>query len=430
MGYLIGRSLLGRRGCCASLAILALALMSAAMPTNVIAQEGAASDEAGVLMVHGAADAGEVDLYVDGSLEVSGMSYPSVSDTLALPDGDHEFAVVPTGAAVEEAIASTTLPLAAGETYHVALLGLVADLQVNVYPVDLGPIAPGQSRIRLINGSPDAGPLDLLLSGGDPLFPSVAFPSETDHAEIGAGTIDIELLATDSETVVLANAETELVAGTVYNLYAVGQLADDSLRLIQVASSGEASASGASEAAIVGGTCAGSGEADVVAQLNGPLSASGDSLGTADLPPVASSFTAVGLAFDEIIAAEHAVRVTRDAAESSATEICGEIGGVLTETGSLVIVLREANQRDLAGMAILAPSALEPDATDVTLLLTAEPPSNGIAAAADTAEATPEPTATEPAADEAEAGTLEGDDSVPEIVVIDNRDRDSDTEAP
>lgn len=425
---MIGRTRSGRNWWSGLLVLIAIALLVSATPRLVIAQEDEASDEAEIFIVHGASDAGDVDLYVDGSREFSAISYPSVSDALSLPEGDHEVAVVPAGDDLDQAIATTTLTLIAGETYHVAALGLLADLQVNVYAIDRSPLAPGQSRIRVINGSPDTGPLDPLLSGGDPLFPAVSFPNETDYADIDAATVDIELLATDVETVVLSNAAAELTAGTVYDLYAAGQLADDSLRLIQVASSGETTTS-ASSAAIRSGRCADGASDDdaaVVAQLNGPATASGESLGTADLSPVANAFTPVDLAFDEMLAAEHAVIVNRDAEQASAGVVCGDIGGSLTETGALVVALREADGQTLAGMAILAPSTIEPSVTDVTLLLVSESTST----TDDAPAATEEPATVEPEEDEDDAPNLEGDVSVPEIVVIDNRQSDDGTDTP
>ena len=52
-----------------------------------------------VRIVHGIADAGPLDIYVDGSLALIGILFADTSGNVVLPGGEHAFAVVPTGAA-------------------------------------------------------------------------------------------------------------------------------------------------------------------------------------------------------------------------------------------------------------------------------------------------------------------------------------------
>ncbi|MFM9106040.1 MAG: hypothetical protein ACKOWF_05000 [Chloroflexota bacterium] len=80
--------------------------------------------------------------------------------------------------------------------------------------------------------------------------------------------------------------------------------------------------------------------------------------GAGDGSPLAtaagSSFTRVPVALDGLLAAPHAVLVQTSGTDP-APLACGAVGGVPTETGALVIGLREVNGSAYAGIAFLAP---------------------------------------------------------------------------
>ena len=65
---------------------------------------------------------------------------------------------------------------------------------------------------------------------------------------------------------------------------------------------------------------------------------------------------------------DHAI-VVGAGADGESTIACGEIGGTLTDDGNLVVGLREENGSGLAGIALLAPSVVDPATTDVSVYL-------------------------------------------------------------
>lgn len=133
------------------------------------------------------------------------------------------------------------------------------------------------------------------------------------------------------------------------------------------------------------GTCSELGE--VVAPLTGLTLAGGgtgaDESVSDDIPraiPAEYSFTTVPLSLDEILATDHAinVRLSPDAIETYIA--CGELAGPVDANGTLVVGLRELNDSDYSGIAVLSPSAQAAGSTDVSVFI-----AGGLAGGADVA---------------------------------------------
>jgi hypothetical protein len=112
------------------------------------------------------------------------------------------------------------------------------------------------------------------------------------------------------------------------------------------------------------GTCDEVGE--VVAPLTDLTGGAGDRAGQARRAIAAeSSFTNVPLTLDAILGADHVVNVHLSAEEIGTYIACGEIGGMLSPEGAVIIGLREMNDSGFTGIAYLAPGA-DGASTDVS----------------------------------------------------------------
>lgn len=228
----------------ASFLVVALAVAATAPAAN------AQADEAQVRVVHASLDAPAVDLFVGGERALEGFTFGTASDRVRLPAGDAEVAVVPAGAAEEDAVISATLPLEAGAADEVAAVGLRADIAAQVCPNDLSPTADGRARVRVIHASPDAGPVDVAVTGGDVLFAGFEFPNAGGYTEVAAGSYDLEVRAAGTETVALPLPGVAFEAGTVYDNFAVGLAADGSVTVLPLTA--PASSSGGDDDAAAG----------------------------------------------------------------------------------------------------------------------------------------------------------------------------------
>src|SRR4029453_17224716 len=153
-----------------------------ALAAPAFAQEG--SGQAQVRVAHLAPDAPNVDVYVNGDPVLTDVPYTNVSGYLSLPAGTQRVTVYPTGETTSPVI-DTPVKLAAGGAYTVAAVGLVADdsFTAQVYENDLRYPASGTPKVRVVHASPDAGPVDVVPRGGDPLVAGLAFPKASPYAE-------------------------------------------------------------------------------------------------------------------------------------------------------------------------------------------------------------------------------------------------------
>src|SRR5918993_223456 len=229
-----------------------------ALASPTFAQGGG---QAQVRVAHLAPDAPNVDVYVNGDPVLTDVPYTTVSDYLSLPAGTQQVTVYATGDTTSPVI-DTPVELAAGGAYTVAAVGLVADgsLTAQVYEDDLRSPASGNAKVRVVHASPDAGPVDVIPRGGDPLVEGLAFPDASPYAEVPAGSYTLDVNAAGTGNAVLTVPDAALADGGVYSAFAVGTVYADSLQVLLVqdnaAGGAAASASASATASASAGTSA------------------------------------------------------------------------------------------------------------------------------------------------------------------------------
>lgn len=210
-----------------------LALLAAlALAAPALAQ---GTGEAQVRVAHLAPDAPNVDVYVNGEPALTNVPYTTISDYLTLPAGTQQVTVYAAGDTATPVI-DTPVDLAAGAAYTVAAVGLVADgsLTAQVYEDDLRAPSGDNAKVRVVHASPDAGPVDVVPAGGEPLVSGLAFPEATPYAEVPADTYTLDVNAAGTNQTVLTVPDATLASGGVYSAFAVGTVYADSLQVLLV----------------------------------------------------------------------------------------------------------------------------------------------------------------------------------------------------
>ena len=231
--------------------ILGLALLVAlALAAPAFAQ---GSGEAQVRVAHLSPDAPNVDVYVNGEPALTDVPYTTVSSYLSLPAGTQQVTVYATGETSNPVI-DAPVKIAAGGAYTIAAVGLVTDgsITAQVYQDDLRAPSEGNAKLRVIHASPDAGPVDVVPRGGEPLVTDLAFPDDTPYAEVPAGTYTLDVNAAGTDQTTLTVPDAKLAAGGVYSAFAVGTVYADSLDVLLVqdnASTGATASASASATA-------------------------------------------------------------------------------------------------------------------------------------------------------------------------------------
>jgi hypothetical protein len=108
---------------------------------------------------------------------------------------------------------------------------------------------------------------------------------------------------------------------------------------------------------------------DIVAPLVEARIPEGTQRGNAAGMPAANSFTTVPISLAALTASEHAIVVPFPVGEELV--VCGEIGGALTEGGSLIVGIGSPGDLDISGIAYLSPGA-DPARTNISLFITGE----------------------------------------------------------
>jgi hypothetical protein len=211
------------------LPIAVFVMLAALVPLAGVSAQG---EQARIRIVHASPDAPNVDIWVNGAVAVSNLAFNDATDYIALAAGDYDIAVTPTGGTAADAVIEATLPLAAGMDYTVAAVGQVADIEPLVLEDNNAAPAAGKAHIRVVHASPDAPAVDVAVAGGPVLIQNLAFPTASNYLPVDAGSYDLDVRPTGTETVAIDINGFMAEAGTIYTVFATGLLADGSLGVL------------------------------------------------------------------------------------------------------------------------------------------------------------------------------------------------------
>jgi hypothetical protein len=201
-----------------------------AIPAPARAQDETETD-ATVRVVHASPGAPNIDVLVDGQAVIQDLAFGSATDYLALPDGDHTIQVVPTGQTADSALIDTDLNVDAGDAYVFVAMNRLNEIEGKVFDVNVDDVDSGKARVRVIHASPDAGEVDVSVSGGDEWFGGLNFDDASDYKDVDAGTYSLDVKG-DGDRVLLTAQNLELTDGNVYDIIALGQIADNTLAVL------------------------------------------------------------------------------------------------------------------------------------------------------------------------------------------------------
>lgn len=202
----------------------------------------AQTDDAHLRVAHLSVDAGEVDVYIDGEVTLSGVAFGTVSNWMLVPAGTYSIAVSPAGTSVDEAVIGPVDVTAAPDSwYTVAAIGTatsdVAELTAQVIEEDYSPIELGQTRVTVFHAIPNANPVSLVAGEDNVLVAGLAYPAGDNDGlttlNLDAGTYDLQVrLTEDPEAVVFDLPGTDLGASRNIFIAAAGLAEDPELVFI------------------------------------------------------------------------------------------------------------------------------------------------------------------------------------------------------
>lgn len=98
---------------------------------------------------------------------------------------------------------------------------------------DLTNPAEGKAKIRFVHVSPDAGKLNLAVTGGEDVFTEKEFKSATDFKEISAEKQSFDVVDQESNAVLFTLEDVDIKAGKIYTIWVKGlkDTEDDALKI-------------------------------------------------------------------------------------------------------------------------------------------------------------------------------------------------------
>ena len=193
------------------------------------AGEAKPAGKAEVRVAHLSPDAPNVDVWVDGKTVLTNVAFKAVSDYLVLDAGEHTVKVTPTGA-TQPAVIDAKVTLKAKTASTVAATGLLEKKDLKPFVTEDDRVGLHDAvKVRFVHTSPDAPAVDVAVKGGPVLFTNVAFRKAGAYVTVDAGSYDLEVRLTGTETVALAVPGVQLEAGTNYSIFAIGLAGDGSL---------------------------------------------------------------------------------------------------------------------------------------------------------------------------------------------------------
>lgn len=194
-----------------------LFVLSASTPAAVLNLPSAVSR---LRAVHASPDAPAVDVLIDGTVALAGVSYKQFSPYAELISGAHRIQVNPANSTASVIDATPTLD--AGSDYTVIAVDRVAQIAPLLLKDDNTPPAAGNVKVRLVHGAPSAGLVDVYvtapgasLTGATPTIAAFAFKDASPYLEVPAGDYRVRITLAGTQTVAIDTGALSLQAGQI-----------------------------------------------------------------------------------------------------------------------------------------------------------------------------------------------------------------------
>jgi hypothetical protein len=179
-------------------------------------------------VIHAAPGTGAVNAFVDGNLVLSNVTYLGVSSYELVSASPHTISIE-AATSPGAPIATAQPPFAAATDASVVLTGLPGAQKALVLSDYNLPGSTGNARLRFVNVSPDAGPVDVYVNFVERV-PALASSAASDYFEVAGGrpevpnedTYTINFLQSGTTNVVLSLPAVAVTAAHTYTIYLTG----------------------------------------------------------------------------------------------------------------------------------------------------------------------------------------------------------------
>jgi hypothetical protein len=188
---------------------------------------------AALAIVHAAPGTPELTFKIDGTKSnVKALTFGTVQPYGNIAKGTYAFSVTKKDSS--RILANATTPLRNGKAYSLFIADVPTKTAFTVIEDDLTAPAADKANVRFVNMSPDAGSLDLLITGQTtPLFTKTAFKGATSFASLTPGAeLNFEIRENTKTEVLTKIEKVKIEKNKIYTIWAKGlKAATDSTKL-------------------------------------------------------------------------------------------------------------------------------------------------------------------------------------------------------
>lgn len=177
-----------------------------------------------VRIIHANPTSSNVDIYANGSLLTSNISFGKISNYITLTPGEYEFQIYLTGT-YDKPILTQTLELIANTNYTISFVTLSNNLFLFKLKDDNVPIQKTKAFLRFINLSNNSPLLSLSLPNNSILFNSVEYLETTSYYPLSSGIYNFKVLVGTSQLTAKYIKNITLDSGKFYTIYIIGVFA-------------------------------------------------------------------------------------------------------------------------------------------------------------------------------------------------------------
>jgi uncharacterized protein DUF4397 len=189
------------------------------------AKEAEKRDKALVRVVQALPDFERVDAFVGDNKEFSNVTYKSVTPYKEVPDSQEQFAIKPAGQDSAGPLAQNREGLRGGDHYTaIAMPATDGKPTLRVVGDNLKPPPSGKASVRIIQGSPEAGEVNVFLKDkANATFDGVNPQTVTFYKEVDPMTTTLEVRPQGKTDILLTVPNVTLEAGHLYTFVIVGK---------------------------------------------------------------------------------------------------------------------------------------------------------------------------------------------------------------
>lgn len=174
----------------------------------------------GFRVLHAVPNAPNVDVYANGSLLVSNLSFSSISTYLSLTPGSYELQIYKAGF-YDTPLATQNVQLAPNSNYTISIVTLGGLFLFKLRDASIA-VFPDSSYLRFMNLSQTAPLLNLNLPNGIQLFNSVEYLETTGYYTTSPGIYNFTVEASGGTAINKNIKNLTLEGGKLYTIYILG----------------------------------------------------------------------------------------------------------------------------------------------------------------------------------------------------------------